>query len=155
VQLVIALVLLVIAYVIEQRTVLGRALKAIGAGEPAAVASGLRVNHYRIAAFAISGVFAAIAGVLFAVEQAAGSPTMADGLLLPAIVAVLVGGTPLTGGVGGVINTAIGTLIVMVIRAAMVYLEIDATQQQMIFGLVLIAAIAITIDRSKLRGIVK
>ena len=68
-----------------------------------------------------------------------------------AIVAVLVGGTPLTGGVGGVLNTAIGTLIVMVIRAAMVYLEVDATQQQMIFGIVLIVAIALTIDRSKMR----
>ena len=80
---------------------------------------------------------------------------MANGFLLLAIVAVLVGGTPLTGGVGGVLNTAIGTMIVMVIRTAMVYLEIDATQQQMVFGIVLIAAIALTIDRSKLRGVVK
>ena len=53
------------------------------------------------------------------------------------------------------LNTAIGTLIVMVIRAAMVYLEVDATQQQMVFGVVLIIAIALTIDRSKLRGVVK
>lgn len=153
VQLVIALVLLVIAYVIEQRTVLGRALKAIGAGEPAAVASGLRVNHYRIAAFAISGVFAAIAGVLFAVEQAAGSPTMADGLLLPAIVAVLVGGTPLTGGVGGVVYTFIGAMIVAVVRTSMIYLDIDPTQQQIFFGVVLIVAIALTIDRTKLKTV--
>jgi ribose transport system permease protein len=78
---------------------------------------------------------------------------MANGFLLPAIVAVLVGGTPLTGGVGGVLNTLIGTLIVAVIRASMLYFEIDATQQQMVFGLVLIAAIALTIDRSKLRTV--
>ena len=83
------------------------------------------------------------------------TPSWANGFLLLAIVAVLVGGTPLTGGVGGVLNTAIGTLIVMVIRAAMVYLEVDATQQQMIFGILLIIAIALTIDRSKLRGVVK
>jgi ribose transport system permease protein len=62
-----------------------------------------------------------------------------------------VGGTPLTGGVGGVINTMIGALIVAVIRASMLYLEIEATQQQMFFGLILIAAIAFTIDRAKLR----
>ena len=67
------------------------------------------------------------------------------------LVAVLVGGTPLTGGVGGVVNTLIGTLIVAVIRSSMLYFEIDATQQQMVFGLVLIAAIALTIDRSKMR----
>ena len=56
-----------------------------------------------------------------------------------------------TGGVGGVINTLIGTLIVAVIRTSMLYLEIDATQQQMVFGIVLIIAIALTIDRSKMR----
>ena len=61
---------------------------------------------------------------------------------MPAIVAVLVGGTPLTGGVGGVLNTMIGTLLVAVIRASMLYLSIEATQQQMVFGIVLIVAIA-------------
>src|SRR3989338_6923719 len=55
------------------------------------------------------------------------------------------------GGVGGVLNTAIGTLIVAVIRASMLYFDIQATQQQMVFGLVLIGAIALTIDRAKLR----
>ena len=57
----------------------------------------------------------------------------------------------MTGGVGGVVNTLIGTLIVAVIRSSMLYFEVDATQQQMVFGLVLIIAIAMTIDRSKLR----
>ena len=151
VQLLVALILLGVAYFIERRTIIGRALKAIGAGESAAIASGLNVNGYKIAAFAISGVFAAIAGLMFAVEQAAGSPTMADGLLLPAIVAVLVGGTPLTGGVGGVLNTFIGAMIVAVVRTSMIYLEIDPVQQQIFFGLVLIAAIALTIDRTKLQ----
>ncbi|MGQ0564380.1 MAG: hypothetical protein ACT4OK_04840 [Gemmobacter sp.] len=82
-----------------------------------------------------------------------GAPAIANGFLLPAIVAVLVGGMPLTGGVGGVVNTVIGTLIVAVIRASMTYFEIDATQQQMVFGLVLIAAIALTIDRAKMRTV--
>ncbi len=154
-ELVIAGLLLFIAWFLQTRTTFGRSLKAVGAGELAAVASGLNVDRVKILAFAISGVFAAIAGLMFSVKLSGGDANLANGFLLLAIVAVLVGGTPLTGGVGGVINTLIGTLIVMVIRAAMVYLEIDATQQQMIFGIVLIAAIALTIDRSKLRGIVK
>jgi ribose transport system permease protein len=104
-------------------------------------------------AFAISGALAAIAGLLFSVKLSGGAPTIANGFLLPAIVAVLVGGTPLTGGVGGVLNTAIGTLIVAVIRASMLYFGVQATQQQMVFGLVLIVAIALTIDRSKLRTV--
>jgi ribose transport system permease protein len=152
-ELFIAAVLLVVCLFIERRTILGRALKAVGAGELAAAASGLNVARYKILAFAISGALAAIAGLLFAVKLSGGAPTIANGFLLPAIVAVLVGGTPLTGGVGGVLNTVIGTLIVAVIRASMLYFEIDATQQQMVFGIVLIGAIALTIDRAKLRTV--
>lgn len=150
-ELFIAAALVLAAWFLQSRTTFGRALKAVGAGEPAAVASGLNVNRIKIMAFALSGGLAAIAGLLFAVKLSGGSPTLANGFLLPAIVAVLVGGTPLTGGVGGVINTLIGTLIVAVIRSSMLYFEVDATQQQMVFGLILIAAIALTIDRSKLR----
>ncbi len=153
--LVIAGLLLALAWFLQTRTTFGRSLKAVGAGELAAVASGLNVDRVKILAFAISGTFAAIAGLMFSVKLSGGDANLANGFLLLAIVAVLVGGTPLTGGVGGVLNTAIGTLIVMVIRAAMVYLEVDATQQQMVFGVVLIVAIALTIDRSKLRGVVK
>ena len=154
-ELAIAGVLLFVAWFLQTRTTFGRALKAVGAGELAAVASGINVDRVKILAFALSGTFAAIAGLLFSVKLSGGDANLANGFLLLAIVAVLVGGTPLTGGVGGVINTVIGTLIVMVIRAAMVYLEVDATHQRMIFGIVLIAAIALTIDRSKLRGVVK
>lgn len=152
-ELFIAAGLLLICYLVERRTTLGRALKAVGAGELAAAASGVDVARYKILAFAISGALAAIAGLLFAVKLSGGAPTIANGFLLPAIVAVLVGGTPLTGGVGGVINTAIGTMIVAVIRASMLYFDIQATQQQMVFGIVLIVAIALTIDRSKLRTV--
>lgn len=150
-ELIIALVLLLLAWFVQSRTTVGRALKAIGAGELAAVASGLKVDQYKILAFAISGMFAAIAGLLFSVKLAGGSPTLAEGFLLPAIVAVLVGGTPLTGGVGGVVNTLIGAMIVAVVRTSMLYLEVPATSQQIFFGVVLIAAIALTIDRRKMR----
>lgn len=150
-ELVIAGVLLAIAWFLQTRTTFGRALKAVGAGELAAVASGLKVDKIKIMAFALSGTFAAIAGLMFSVKLSGGDANLANGFLILAIVAVLVGGTPLTGGVGGVINTLVGTLIVVVIRSAMVYLEVDATMQQMIFGIILIVAIAMTIDRSKMR----
>ena len=87
---------------------------------------------------------------LLAQDKAGGAPNLAEGFLLPAIVAVLIGGTPLTGGVGGVLNTLIGAMIVAVIRTGMVYLEVPATAQQIVFGIVLTVAIALTIDRSKL-----
>ena len=131
----------------------GRVFKPIGAGEPGAIASGIHVERFKVAAFAISGALAAMSGLMLAARLSGGSPTSADQFLLPAIVAVLVGGTPLTGGVGGVVNTMIGALIVAVIRASMVYLDIPAQGQQFFFGCVLIAAIALTIDRRKVRTV--
>jgi ribose transport system permease protein len=152
-ELLVAGVLLLAAAFVERRTVVGRVFKAIGAGELGAVASGIRVERYKVAAFAISGALAAMSGLMLAARLSGGSPIAADQFLLPAIVAVLVGGTPLTGGVGGVINTLIGALIVAVVRASMVYLEIPAQGQQIFFGIVLIAAIALTIDRRKVRTV--
>ncbi len=154
-ELLIGGVLLLFAWFLQTRTTFGRSLKAVGSGELAAVASGLNVDRIKILAFGISGAFAAIAGLIFSAKLSGGDANLANGFLLLTIVAVLVGGTPLTGGVGGVVNTLIGTLIVLVIRAAMIYLEVSAIQQQMVFGVVLIAAIALTIDRSKLRSVVK
>lgn len=150
-ELLLGLALLAAMYFLQTRTTFGRSLKAVGAGESAAVASGINVTRIKIAAFALSAMMAAIAGLMFSVKLSGGSPTLANGFLLPAIVAVLVGGTPLTGGVGGVVNTLIGALIVAVIRSSMLYFEIDATMQQMVFGIILIIAIAATIDRSKMR----
>lgn len=150
-ELLIAVIVLLLVWFLQTRTTFGRALKAIGSGELAAVSSGLNVDRIKILAFALSGTLAAIAGLMFSVKLSGGDAYLANGFLILSIVAVLVGGTPLTGGVGGVINTLVGTLIVVVIRSAMVYLEINAIMQQIVFGIILIVAIALTIDRSKMR----
>ena len=139
-----------VALLIERRSRLGRQLKAVGSAELAASASGLLVPRVKVLAFALSGGLAALAGVIFSIKLSGGAPSIANGFLLPAIVAVLVGGTPLTCGVGGVVNTLVGTMIVAVIRSSMLYLEVAATHQQMVFGVVLIIAIVFTIDRTKI-----
>jgi len=148
-EIICAGVLLLVALFIERRTVFGRVLKAIGSAEHAAIASGIRVERYKIAAFAICGFLAAFSGLMLSARLSGGSSLAANQFLLPSIVAVLVGGTPLTGGVGGVLNTLIGALIVAVIRTSMVFLNLPADAQQIFFGVVLIIAIALTLDRSK------
>ena len=148
-EIICAGVLLLVALFIERKTVFGRVLKAIGSAEHAAIASGIRVERYKIAAFAICGFLAAFSGLMLSARLSGGSSLAANQFLLPSIVAVLVGGTPLTGGVGGVLNTLIGALIVAVIRTSMVFLNLPADAQQIFFGVVLIIAIALTLDRSK------
>lgn len=134
---------------LHRSTVVGRRVDAIGAGEPAAIASGVRVSVTRCLMFATSSFFAGLAGVVMAGRLGSGSPTLADQFLLPAIAAVIVGGTALTGGAGGVGRTLIGALLVSVARVGMTFVGISVFAQQIVFGLILIVAVTVAFDRSK------
>lgn len=128
----------------------GRQSLAVGAGEPAAWAAGINVDRTKIIAFAVSGMLAAIAGVILAARLSSGSPSLANQLLLPAIAAVIVGGTAITGGLGGVARTAVGALIISLVRIGMTFVGVNIFAENVVFGAVLIVAVAITIDRSKI-----
>ena len=147
---IIGLIVLVIAHTLQSRTRFGRYSAAIGAGEPAAYASGVKVDRQKIFAFILSSAFAALAGVILAGRLASGSPTLAAELLLPSIAAVVVGGTAITGGVGSIWRTLVGALIISVVRIGMTFLGVNIFAQNIVFGAVLIVAVAITIDRSKI-----
>ncbi len=148
--IVIGLIALAIAHTLQAHTQFGRFSAAIGAGEPAAYASGVKVSRQKIFAFVLSSGFAALAGVILAGRLASGSPTLAAELLLPSIAAVVVGGTAITGGVGSIWRTLVGSLIISVVRIGMTFLGVNIFAQNIVFGAVLIGAVAITIDRSKI-----
>ncbi len=149
-EVIIGLVVLLIAHVLQSRTPFGRYSAAIGAGEAAAYASGVKVGRQKLIAFTLSSTFAALAGVILAGRLASGSPTLANELLLPSIAAVIVGGTAITGGVGSIWRTLIGALIISVVRIGMTFVGINIFAQNIVFGVVLVAAVAVTIDRSKI-----
>lgn len=128
----------------------GRYCLAVGAGEPAAWAAGVDVERTKIMAFAASGLLAALAGAILAARLSSGSPSLANQLLLPAIASVIVGGTAITGGLGGIGRTAVGALTVSIVRIGMTFVGVDIFAEQMVFGAVLIGAVALTIDRSKI-----
>jgi ribose transport system permease protein len=149
-EVLIGLVVLLLAHLVQSRTRFGRYSAAIGAGEAAAYASGVKVDRQKVIAFVLSSALAAFAGVILAGRLASGSPTLANELLLPAIAAVVVGGTAITGGVGSVWRTLVGALIISVIRIGMTFVGVNIFAQQIVFGAVLVLAVAITIDRSKI-----
>jgi ribose transport system permease protein len=148
--IVIGLIVLAIAHMLQAHTRFGRFSAAIGAGEPAAYASGVKVSRQKVFAFVLSAGFGALAGVILAGRLASGSPTLAAELLLPSIAAVVVGGTAITGGVGSIWRTLVGSLIISVVRIGMTFLGVNIFAQNIVFGAVLIGAVAITIDRSKI-----
>ncbi len=148
--IIIGLVVLIIAHTLQAHTRFGRYSAAIGAGEPAAYASGVKVDRQKIFAYVLSAGFAALAGVVLAGRLSSGSPTLAAELLLPSIAAVVVGGTAITGGVGSIWRTLVGALIISVVRIGMTFLGVNIFAQNIVFGAVLVLAVAITIDRSKI-----
>ncbi len=139
--------------VVLRYTRFGRYAVAVGAGEPASLAAGINVDRVKITAFALSGMLAAIAGGILSCRMSSGSPALANQQLLPAIAAVIVGGTAITGGLGGMARTAMGALIISVVQLGMTFVGVNIFAQQTVFGLILVGAVALTIDRSKLAAI--
>lgn len=131
-------------------TPFGRLVRAVGSQERAAIASGIDVNRTKIAAYVLSGTMAGIAGVVMAARLGSGSPTLANEFLLPAIACIVVGGTAITGGVGAIWRTFVGALIIEVVQIGMTFVGVSAFAQQIVFGFILVAAVAVTMDRGKI-----
>jgi ribose transport system permease protein len=146
----IALLTLGLTYILEKYTRFGRYVKAIGAGEKASRVSGVAIDRYKILAFMLCAALAAFSGVLLSARMAGGSARMADGFQMKAIAVVVLGGTAISGGIGGVLRTFVGVLIVMVLDVGMNMIGINPWFQQAIYGGIIILAVALTIDRSRI-----
>ncbi|WP_413987996.1 ABC transporter permease [Labrys okinawensis] len=150
----VSLVALAVATVLEQATPFGKMMKAVGCSEPAATISGIKVTQVKLAVFALAGAFAAMSGVMLAARLSSGTPTIANEFLLPAIAAVVLGGTSLTGGSGGVIRTLAGTMLIAVFRTGMTFVGVNALAQQIVFGVILILAVCLNTGRAP-KGVMK
>ena len=142
-------VALVVLSAVLGLTPFGRAVRAIGNQERAAIASGIDVDRVKRMAYVLSGFMAALAGMVMAARLGSGSPTLANEFLLPAVASIIVGGTAITGGVGSVWRSLVGALIVQVVRIGMTFVGISVFTQQIVFGFILVAAVAATMDRDK------
>lgn len=145
----VGLVFLVLLTLVLDFMAFGRLVRGIGAQERAVIASGINVDRIKVIAYTLSGAMAGIAGVVMGARLGSGSPTLANEFLLPAIASIVVGGTAITGGVGSIWRTFVGALIVQVVRIGMTFMGVSVFAQQIVFGFILVAAVAITMDRNK------
>ncbi|MFD8496957.1 ABC transporter permease [Amycolatopsis sp. NPDC059657] len=132
-----------------QRTTFGRQLVAIGGNRSASALAGLPVRRVLIGVYAICGVLAGVAGVLATARLGASDP--ADiGLLmeLSAITAVVVGGTPLTGGRVRVLGTVMGVVLMQLVRATLIKHDLPDSATQMVQAAIIIAAVYVARERS-------
>jgi len=141
-------VLYVVAHVFMTRTKLGRYIYAVGGNEEAARLSGVPVRGVTVFVYVVSSVAAGIGGCIQASQLNAGTPNCGQMYELYVIAAVVVGGTSLAGGSGKILGTLIGAFIISVIENGMNLMRLESYTQQVVLGLIILAAVLL----DKLRG---
>ena len=141
---IITLIVLFVVWVLLEQTVFGRRLYAIGGNMEAARLGGVRVRLLRLMAFVISGVGAAIAGLMLVSRLASANPTQGDGLMLRAIAAVFLGMTMSEEGEPHVLATMLGVLILGVLANGLTQLQIDTYIQQILTGGIIVLAVTLS-----------
>ncbi|WP_405955181.1 substrate-binding domain-containing protein [Streptomyces phaeochromogenes] len=149
VPVLVMIVMGLITALILGRTYIGRSMYAIGGNEEAARLSGLRVKKQKLVIYALSGLFAAAAGIVLASRLSSAQPQAAQGYELDAIAAVVIGGASLAGGTGKASGTLIGALILAVLRNGLNLLSVSAFWQQVVIGVVIALAVLLDTVRRK------
>jgi ribose/xylose/arabinose/galactoside ABC-type transport system permease subunit len=142
VPVLIAVLLIAAAHVVLTRTRFGRHVYAVGGSEAVAVMSGIEVDKVKILIFLVSGGCASIAGFLMSGRVISGQPLLGAGdILLQSIGAVIIGGTSVFGGQGGVLRTVLGVLVIAFMVNGLNLLAIETFAQQVIVGAIIILSV--------------
>jgi ribose transport system permease protein len=131
------------------RTPQGRNIYAVGGNEAAARLAGIDVRRVKVSVYALSGLFAALAGMLFVSRANAGQPTIGPSWLLPSVTAAILGGTSLVGGEGTMLGTIFGATLMGVLANGIVLMDISPYWERVIIGAVVIAAVLVDLLRVK------
>jgi ribose transport system permease protein len=149
VPIIVLLVMGLLCFFILNFTVSGRSMYAVGGNIEAARLAGLPVRRVLVSVFALSGLFAAVAGMILAGRLQSAQPSGGTGYELNSIAAVVIGGASLSGGVGRASGTLVGALILTVINNGMNLLNVNSFWQQVVMGLVIAIAVLIDVIRHK------
>jgi ribose transport system permease protein len=137
----VALVLMIIAALTLRYTRFGRATLAIGNNEDIARSSGMPVTKHKIVIFIVAGLLSGLAGILAVMQMGGTSNNIGDGYLFITIPAVVIGGTALSGGKGGMLRTLLGIMLLMVLKNGLILAGVSPNFQDMVSGAILVIAI--------------
>jgi ribose transport system permease protein len=141
----VAVAVLLVCIFIQEYTAFGRYIYAVGTDETILRAVGVSVNRVKVMVFTLAGLCFGIAGVLYGIRLGQGDVTAGNDLMFPAQAAVVVGGTSLSGGKGGVTNTIVGVLIMTVLANGLLLVGVNSYIKTGIEGLIILTAVALTV----------
>ncbi len=145
----IAIAFFIVCCIILNFTAFGRAVYAIGDNEGAARASGINVDKIVTLVFVLSGFAASLAGFLALVRLKFGSVDLGKDQMFPCITALVVGGTSLSGGKGGMLQTIVGTLIYLELNNFLTIIKVNADYRPAVLGVIIIIAVILTTSRDR------
>ncbi len=145
----ISVLVFLLYYLVLRFTIVGRNIFYVGSNIKMSWMSGINVVKIRNVACMLSGLGAAMAGIMVSATSLGSNPYVGSPYILNSIASVVVGGTALTGGIGGAVNTLFGALLLSVLQNGMNVVGIDQYFQQSILGLMIIISVVLTFDRSK------
>ncbi|MDO4594367.1 MAG: ABC transporter permease [Tissierellia bacterium] len=142
-------ILALVMVIVLNKTRVGRYILAIGSNKEATRLSGIKVANYEITAYALSGIFAALAGIAYVAVYSTAQPNTGNGFELDAIAGVVIGGTSLSGGIASIPGTIIGVFIMAVLKIGFPYIGVQSHYQMFITGFILIFAVFMDIINRK------
>lgn len=145
VPIIVIIVTFLVALFVLTQTKIGRYVYALGGNEEATKLSGISTDKVKIFVYAISGMMAALAGIIITSRLSSAQPTAGSGYELDAIAAVVLGGTSLAGGTGTIVGTMIGALIIGVLNNALNLMDVSSYFQMLAKGSVIL--LAVLLDR--------
>ena len=140
------IVILIAAYLVMRNTRFGRHVYSIGSNKEATRLSGVDVKKVTLSVYILSGVLAAVTGIIFAAQMASGSPVAGEGYEMNAITAAVVGGTSMSGGKGNLLGTFLGAVIMGILSNIMNLCGVSSYWQTVLTGLILVVAILVRKD---------
>lgn len=141
---------------IQKKTKFGYDVYSIGGSETVAHVSGVKVAKTRTIVYALAGLYAAIAGVAIACMTNSGSPSVGIDYSFNAMAAVVIGGTSMAGGKGGILGTVLGTVMLRVLASGLSLMGIPATWQKALIGVVIVGIIVMDVaneHRKNIKGL--
>ena len=138
---VVMLLMFALCWFILNKTPLGRKTYAVGGNEKVSFIAGIKIERIKIFAYAITGLFCALAGAILTSRLNSAQPTAGTGYELDAIAAVVLGGTSLSGGKGRIVGTLIGVLIIGTLNNGLNILNVSSFYQQVVKGIVILLAV--------------
>lgn len=139
---IVAIALIVLAYVVLRISRLGRYIYATGGNSEAVRLSGINVRGTEVAAYMICALLAAVGGLILTARVASGQPTLGTDLALQSVAAVVLGGVSLFGGRGGMVGVAVGVIFISILSNGLNLLGVSSYTQLMVIGAAMVAAIA-------------